>query len=165
MTALAPGKLAPEFSLPAMDGKTFSMPEALSQAPVVLAFFKISCPVCQFALPVLERIFRAPGGRNVSIVGVSQNEKKHTAAFTKEFGLTFPVLLEDTDRFPVSNAFGLTHVPTLFWISPDRRIEISSVGWSRQDMDEINRRAAETMGQNPQPLFRPGENIPEYRPG
>jgi len=165
MTALGPGKLAPEFSLPTTNGKTFSLQEALLRGPVVLAFFKISCPVCQFAFPFLERIFQAQRASNVSIIGVSQNGKKDTAAFVKEFGISFTVLLEDTDKFAVSNAFGLTSVPTVFWISPDRRIGISSVGWSRPDMEEIHRKASEITRHAPQPLFRPSENVPEHRPG
>src|SRR5258707_5101894 len=112
MAALEPGNAAPEFCLPALDGKEFALQEALNRGPVVLAFFKISCPVCQFAFPFLERIYRAPHTDQVSIVGVSQNGKKDTAAFMKEFGITFPVLLEDADKFAVSNAFGLTNVPT-----------------------------------------------------
>lgn len=163
MRALAPGTKAPDFSLPANDGKVFSLREALSRGPVVLAFFKISCPVCQFAFPFFERIHRAPSAANVSIIGVSQNEAKDTARFVKEFGITFPILLEDTDKFAVSDAYGLTSVPTAFYIGTDGVIEISMVGWSRADVDEIYRRRS--LGSAPPPLFQPDERIPEHRPG
>ena len=55
-------------------------------------------------------------------VGVSQNGKKDTLAFLKEYGVTFPVLLDDPDSFAVSNAYGLTNVPTIFWIAQDGTI-------------------------------------------
>ena len=58
MPALAVGKKAPDFTLPVMDGKSFSLQGALTRGPVVAAFFKISCPVCQFAFPFLERIYK-----------------------------------------------------------------------------------------------------------
>ena len=165
MPALSPGTVAPQFRLAAMDGKQFSLHEALARGPVVAAFFKISCPVCQYAFPFLERIYRAHGGGNVALVGISQNERKDTAAFIKEYGVTFPVLLDDTDRYPASNAYGLTNVPTIFWIDPDGTIEISSVGWVKQDVEEINRKMAEA-GSNPaKPLFRPDEEVAAYRPG
>jgi len=121
MPALAVGKKAPDFTLPAMDGKSFSLREALTHGRVVAAFFKISCPVCQFAFPFLERIYKAYG-KNVTIIGVSQNTQKDTTAFIKEYGVTFPVLLDDTDSYPVSNAYGLTNVPTIFWVDPDGTI-------------------------------------------
>jgi peroxiredoxin len=165
MAALTAGRSAPDFKLQTMDGKQFSLREALTRGPVVAAFFKISCPVCQYAFPFLARIHKAHGGKNVSIVGISQNEKKDTAAFTKEYGVTFPILLDDTNTYPVSNAYGLTNVPTIFWIAQDGEIEISSVGWERKEIEEINRKAAKIAGEGPKQLFRADEQVPDSRPG
>jgi peroxiredoxin len=165
MAALTAGKSAPDFKLQTMYGKQFSLRDALARGPVVAAFFKVSCPVCQYTFPFLERIYQAHGGKNVTIVGVSQNEKKDTAAFVKEYGVTFPVLLDDTNTYPVSNAYGLTNVPTIFWIAQDGEIEISSVGWERKGIEEINRKAATSNGEGPHPVFRSGEQIPEFRAG
>lgn len=165
MSALSPGVVAPTFTLPTMDGKQFSLEDALSRGPVLLAFFKISCPVCQYAFPYLERIYKSYGNGKITIVGISQNDKKDTASFLREFGVTFPVLLDDPKLYPVSNAYGLTNVPSLFWISPSQTIEVSSVGWLRKDIDELNQRAASTDGQNLVPVFRPNENVPEFRAG
>ena len=94
MTALATGIAAPDFELKALDGKQFSLKEQLAHGPVVLAFFKVSCPTCQYAFPFLQRLHKAYGGQGVKLVGVSQNDVKETAAFAKEFGVTFPLLLE-----------------------------------------------------------------------
>jgi len=165
MAALTTGTAAPDFTLRGMDGKEFSLREALARGPVVLAFFKISCPVCQYTFPFLERVYKAYGNHNLTIVGVSQNEKKDTAAFLKEYGVTFPVLLDDTSRYPVSNAYGLTNVPTMFWIAQDREIEISSVGWERKEIEEMSRRAAEITRVGPKPVFRPNEEVPDFRAG
>ena len=92
MPALVPGQSAPDFSLPAMNGSQFSLHEALMQGPVVAVFFKISCPVCQLALPFLERIYRSQGREKVAIVGISQNEASDTALFVKRYGISFPIL-------------------------------------------------------------------------
>jgi peroxiredoxin len=165
MAALTAGTSAPAFKVQTIDGKQFSLRDALIRGPVVAAFFKVSCPVCQYTFPFLERIYKAHGGKNVTIVGVSQNERKDTAAFMKEYGLTFPVLLDDTNTYPVSNAYGLTNVPTIFWIAPDGEIEISSVGWERKDIEEINRKAAKINGDGPKPVFHADEQVPDSRPG
>jgi len=165
MAALTAGRQGPDFTLPAMDGKQFSLREALTHGPVLLAFFKISCPVCQFAFPFIERIYRAYKNPNMTIVGVSQNGKKETAAFIKEYGITFPVLLDDTGTYPVSNAYGLTNVPSFFWIAPDGEIAISSVGWLRKDIEEIGRKAAQSRGADPMPVCRSDEAVPDFRAG
>jgi len=165
MAALTAGKKAPEFTLKTLDGKAFSLADELSRGPVVLAFFKISCPTCQYALPFFERLYKAYGNNGVTLVGVSQNDAKDTAAFNKEFGVTFPVLLDDTKSYPVSNAYGLTNVPSIFWVAQDGEIEVSSVGWVKADFDQINRKMAEAGKASLAPLFKPGEDIREFQAG
>jgi peroxiredoxin len=61
MATLKAGTLAPDFTLPTMDGKKFSLSEALARGPVLAAFFKVSCPTCQYAFPFLERIYKSYG--------------------------------------------------------------------------------------------------------
>ncbi|MBO0910938.1 MAG: TlpA family protein disulfide reductase [Acidobacteria bacterium] len=165
MAALEAGVQAPQFELPAMDGTGFSLEKALKRGPVLAVFFKISCPVCQYALPYFERLYKAYGTGKVSMVGVSQNDKRETAEFLKRYGVTFPVLLDDTRRFPASNAYALTNVPTVFWIAEDREIEVSSVGWVRKDIEEIAQKAAAAGDEAPKTLFEPSEQIPDFRAG
>jgi peroxiredoxin len=165
MTALALGKKAPDLSLSTLDGRKFSLQEELARRPVVLAFFKVSCPTCQYTFPFLERLYKAYGNSGVTMVGVSQNDAKETGAFMKEFGVTFPVLLDDTGKYPVSNAYGLTNVPTVFWIARDGEIEISSVGWMKADFEQINRKLAEAGKTAPALVFRPGEDVRDFRAG
>jgi len=165
MSALLTGTKAPEFELKTLDGKRFSLSDELARGPVVLAFFKVSCPTCQYALPFYERLYKAYGHHGVTLVGISQNGAKDTAAFNKEFGITFPTLLDDTNSYPVSNAYGLTNVPTVFWIAQDGEIEVSSVGWFKADFEEINRRMAEAWKSAPAVVFKPGEDVRDFRAG
>ena len=165
MAALTTGTKAPVFELKALDGKRFSLNDELARGPVVLVFFKVSCPTCQYALPFFERLYKAYGHKGVTLVGVSQNDAKETAAFNKEFGITFPVLLDDIHSYPASNAYGLTNVPTIFWIAQDGEIEVSSVGWLKADFEEINRRMAEAGKIAPAVLFKPGEEVRDFRAG
>ncbi|MGA9978618.1 MAG: TlpA disulfide reductase family protein [Candidatus Sulfotelmatobacter sp.] len=165
MAALTVGTKAPDFELKAIDGQRFSLQEALGSGPVALAFFKVSCPTCQYTFPFLERLHKAYGQKGVKLLGVSQNNAKDTAAFAKEFGVTFPVLLDDTEKYPVSNAYGLTNVPTIFWIAQDGEIEVSSVGWVKAEFEEINRKMAEAGKIGPAAMFRPGEEVRDFRAG
>jgi peroxiredoxin len=165
MAALTTGTKAPEFELKILDGKQFSLTAALAGGPVVLAFFKVSCPTCQYAFPFLERLYKAYGLNGVTLVGISQNDAKDTAAFNQQFGVTFPVLLDDTNTYPVSNAYGLTNVPTIFWIAEDGEIEISSVGWLKTDFEQINRMMAAAGKTAPAIVFKPGEDVRDFRAG
>jgi len=165
MTALAIGKRAPDFSLRTLDGSNFKLEEELTRGPVVLAFFKVSCPTCQYAFPFFERLYRAYGDKGVRLAGVSQNNAQETSAFIRDFGVTFPMLLDEIGTYPVSNAYGLTNVPTLFWIAQDGEIEVSSVGWVKADFEQIARKLAAAGKTAPVALFKPGEDVREFRAG
>ena len=165
MGTLSAGVRAPGFTLSTVQGKPVTLDEALQKGPVVLAFFKVSCPVCQYAFPFLERVYRANQGANVTVLGISQDNQGDTKEFMREYGVTFPVALDDPKKYPVSNAYGLTNVPTLFYIAPDGGIEVSSVGWSKVDVEAINQKLAEHRQQAPAPLWRKDEEIQDFRGG
>ena len=56
MAALEPDSRAVDFSLAGLDDKKYSLAESLKEGPVLAAFFKSSCPVCQLTFPFLERV-------------------------------------------------------------------------------------------------------------
>lgn len=165
MAALEQGVKAPAIYLPLVGGMQFSLEQALQRGPVLAVFFKISCPVCQLAMPFLERIYQAVKATDVSIIGVSQNSAKDTQFFMRQYGVTFPIALDDPKDYAASNAYGLTNVPSIFYIGQDGTIEISCVGWSKNDVEEIARRISERQKLAPIPLIRPGENVPAFQAG
>jgi peroxiredoxin len=166
MAALVTGKLAPDFTLATTEGNSVQLRELLQHGPVVLAFFKVSCPVCQFAFPLYERMAQAHKDSGATFIGVSQNKPSGTKKFAREFGVTFPVAIDDdANHYAVSNAYGLTNVPTLFYIAPGGEIEVSSVGWSKAEVDEVSRKLA-ALNHHQQPvLWRQGEDVPAFRAG
>jgi len=165
MTALTAGGRAPDFTLPTVDGQQVSLHHALAKGPVVLAFFKISCPVCQYAFPFFERMYRAHKSANITVLGISQDNAANTQAFLREYGVTFPVALDDPANYAVSNAYGLTNVPTLFLIAPSGEIEASSVSWVKAEIEAINEKLAGYRQQSPTILWREGDDVREFRAG
>ena len=166
MPALEAGVQAPEIELQYLDGRKFSLKEERKKGPVVAVFFKVSCPVCHMALPYLDRIFRAYAKSGTfTFLGVSQDNAADTQAFIRQFNLTFPMLLDPVGKYPVSNAYGLTNVPTTFLISPEGEIEFSTVSWSRADIEQLNRRLAAASNAATAQIFQPGENVAEFKPG
>ena len=164
MPALTVGTAAPEIQLTSTKGAKFSLQQALLRGPVVAAFFKISCPVCQFALPYLERIYKTYTDSKVTIVGISQDEQNHSEDFAREYGVSFPLLLDPVDRYPASNAYDITNVPSIFLIA-DGEVKLSIVGWDKRDMEQLNAEVARASGVPVQPLFRKGEDVPASKAG
>jgi peroxiredoxin len=166
MTHIVAGNMAPGFSVKALDGKEYSLQKLLQQGPVLAAFFKISCPVCQFTFPFLERLYKRYGGDSVTFLGISQDDAKATKDFAKEFGAAFPMLLDERQKgYPASNAYGLTSVPTIFLIETDGTVKISCMGFDKKDLESIAAELAERKKIAPTALFRPDESVPDHKPG
>jgi peroxiredoxin len=164
LTHIEPGNTAPNFSLKALDGKEYSLASLLERGPVVVGFFKISCPVCQFTFPFLQRIYERFAGKNVSVIGVSQDEMRDTKEFNQEYRIKFPTLL-DEDGYPVSNAFGLTNVPTVLLIEPGGKTKVSCTGFDKAALEKIASELAQHQKIASSPLFLPDEVVPAFKPG
>lgn len=166
MPALEAGVQAPEIELQYVEGHKFSLKEERKKGPVVAVFFKVSCPVCQMALPYLDRIYKAyirNGG--FTFVGVSQDNAADTKAFNRQYNISFPVLLDPVGKYPVSNAYKLANVPTTFLVSAEGDIDFATVSWSKADVEQLNRRLAAQSGVAAAQIFQPGENVSEFKPG
>jgi peroxiredoxin len=166
MTQVNAGQMAPGFSLQGLDGKNYSLADLRQKGPVVVAFFKISCPVCQFTFPFLQRLYERYGSDDVTFLGISQDDAKATAKFAKEYGTTFPMALDQKEKgYPASNAYGLSNVPTISLIDPDGAVRVSSMGFVKKDLEQIAANLAERRRIAPAALFRTNEAVPENRPG
>jgi peroxiredoxin len=154
---LEAGSRAPDFKLKSLSGGVESLADIRSRGPVLLAFFKVSCPVCQYTFPFLERIHR--GGSGLQVYAVSQDDSRATREFNQEFGIGFPTLLDESSaEYPASNAFGITNVPSLFLVEADGGISQALSGFSKRDMEDFGRRAGVET-------FSSDEAVPAWKAG
>jgi peroxiredoxin len=156
---LTAGDRAPDFRLADLaSGGERTLAELLEAGPVFLAFFKVACPTCQYTFPFLERIYRGAQGA-VRLFAVSQDDAEATREFQQEFGITIPTLVDSASfSYPASNAYGLTHVPSMFLIERDGSISWSLVGFNRKELEALG----EKLGVHP---FKPGDRVPEMKSG
>jgi peroxiredoxin len=153
---VAAGAKAPPFRLTALDGSKRTFEDILSAGPALLAFFKISCPVCQLTAPYLERL---SANSALQVIGISQDDAEATSGFMRRFGVTFTTLLDlSSDDYPASNAYGISSVPSLFLLERDGTIARCFNGFSKRDFEEIGAR----VGVLP---FGPDDHVPEWKAG
>ena len=164
LTHIDSGHTAPGFSLKALDGKEYSLQKLLERGPAVVAFFKVSCPVCQFTFPFLQRLHERYAGDGATVTGVSQDDARDTKEFNQEYGVTFLTLV-DIEGYPASNAYGLTSVPTIFLIAPDGKVKVSCMGFSKSDLEKIASELSLYKKMQAAPLFRTNEIVPACKPG
>ncbi len=164
MTTIVAGRMAPDFSLKSPEGNEYSLKRLLERGPVLVSFFKVSCPVCQFTFPFLERLYKRYASGDITFLGISQDNAKASKEFADEYGVTFPVLL-DAEGYAASNSYGLTNVPTTFLIDTDGAVKLTGFGFNKKEMEAL---AAELSSRRRIPLaalFRADESVPDNRPG
>ncbi len=153
---LGAGDTAPEFHLQDTQGNERSLQDCIATKPALVALFKVSCPVCQYTFPFLERLAESD---NIEVVGISQDDSESTLEFRGEFGITFTTLLDEAKKgYPVSDAFGIATVPSIFLIEPGGQISMAEAGFSKRDLEAVGKIA----GVSP---FVPGEKVPEFKAG
>jgi len=151
---LSVGDKAPSFTLPAIDGGE-EVTDPWTQGPTVLAFFKVSCPVCKMVAPMLTKL--SEGGARV--VAVGQDPPETIARYRDSQGQWVPSVSEPPP-YEVSEAYGLEAVPTLYLVGPDGAIEQALPGWNRETWNEL----AATLGLA-EPLSTPDDGLRPFRPG
>jgi thiol-disulfide isomerase/thioredoxin len=150
---IEPGASAPSIDLPdAVTGEPVTDP--WREGPVVLAFFKTTCPVCQMAAPKVQAL--ADGG--VRVVAVGEDPPPAIQAYADEYGQKVPTLSEAAP-YPASDAFGIDTVPTLFLVDEDATVRDAVVSWDRDGWN----RFAEAAGGTP--VSDEGDGLPPFRPG
>ena len=163
MGLLLAGKKAPAFELKGEDGSPRVFKAQAGEPLVLLAFYKDTCPVCQFTLPFLERIYQEIKGK-LTFWAVSQDDAQKAKGFARDYGLTFPQVI-DRPGYPVSNAYGINSVPTTFLIEPEGKILKVIEGFMKKDLEDLARDLGKLLGVPAPVVFNPGEDVPALRPG
>lgn len=122
------GEPARTFSLPGVDGKTYSL-EGFAEKPVLLVIFSCNhCPYVQAYEDRLVEMQRDYAGRGVQCVAINSNDDvqypedrlEQMVVRAKEKGFNFPYLRDASQQ--VARAYGATHTPQVFVFDQDRRL-------------------------------------------
>lgn len=169
MPALAPpvcnfGWTAPDFTLPATDGKTYGLTDIAGPKGTLVMFI---CNHCPFVLAILDRIVR--DGRDLQGIGIGvaaicsndadaypADSFENMGKLAREAGFTFPYLHDADQR--VARAYDAVCTPDFFGFDADLGLQYrgrldASRGQpaptdARRELHEAMKQVAET-GQGP----------------
>ncbi len=114
MAELTAGHRAPDLKITGLDGQEFDL-QSFKGQPVLLNFFKSTCPWCQVEMPRLAKVFShlKTMGIDVPVQGVvvGSDTPESAIRFAQNANLTIPLAV-DADKTARVN-FGLVRVPTL----------------------------------------------------
>ncbi|HVP06091.1 MAG TPA: TlpA disulfide reductase family protein [Dehalococcoidia bacterium] len=163
MTMIAPGALAPHFTLLGLDGREYSLPDGTAGEPLLIVFFRVSCNTCDLAFPYINRLQAAyPGGWRLWTI--SQDDPERTRTYRDRFGIAAPVLM-DAPALTVSLLYDPPSTPALFLVGPDGRVDFVLEGFDKTDLNEISRRIAEYVGAATVEVAPADDGNPAMKPG
>lgn len=164
MTTLTAGDNAPPFTLDTYDGQRHDLVEALNRGPVLAVFFKTTCGACDLLFPYLNRFIETYGDEGWRLWAISQDGADRSRDYARRYEARFPLLV-DGPGWPVSHAYDPPATPTLFLIAPGGRVEETSAGFSKDDLNAISRRLAAHLGRPPLTVAEADDGRPSFRPG
>lgn len=139
VTTLAVGAKAPDFSLPATDGKTYSLQSFSDYEVLAIIFTCNHCPTAQAYEDRMIALTNDYKSKGVGVVAVSPNDPKAVALDelgysdmsdtfeemkirVKEKGYNFPYLY-DGDTQEMSRAYGPVATPHIFIFDKERTLQ------------------------------------------
>jgi thiol-disulfide isomerase/thioredoxin len=119
------GKLAPNFLLQTLDGRTIRLSE-LRGRPVFLNFWATWCIFCVAEMPAIQRLADRYGDRLV-VVGVNVGQSEAEArAFADQAGIRYPLLLDP--HLDVTRAYRVQAMPTSLAVDADGVVRALNYG-------------------------------------
>jgi peroxiredoxin len=161
------GQKAPMLTAELTDaqGQTHVIARALQRGPVILAIYKSSCQASKTIFPFLERLAQRFAGDGLTVLGVSQDSPNVTRSFARRYGITFPIIVEG-DAYPVSRAYDIFATPTVFLINPNGTVAFTTMGFFKDQINQLGEAVATELGDKPEPLFTAQEtDVPVFVPG
>ena len=114
---LTEGSRAPDFTVMTVDGESVTLAELRGKI-VLLNFWGTWCGPCRREMPEFQRAYDSFQTDGFEILAVAFNDTfEAIASFRDEFGLTFPLALDETGA--VNDAYGIQTRPSSFLLDRD----------------------------------------------
>ena len=142
---IAPGGLAPDFTLRTLDGPNLRLQEQRGRV-VLVNFWATWCGPCRQEMPHLNRLYEKYRASGFVLLGVNVDDDQGKAAgVAAKLGLKFPVLL-DTDK-KVSQLYDMSAMPATVLIDKDGRVKYLHRGYQSGYEDTYDQQIREMLKQ------------------
>jgi len=123
------GAPAPDFTLKSLDDEMVTLSQFRGQ-PVLINFWATWCPPCRLEMPDLVKAYEAHQPEGFVLLGVNltfQDSLPDVQAFVDEFGMTFPVLLDEAGEV-TENLYRLRGLPLSVFVNREGVIARLHIG-------------------------------------
>lgn len=144
---LQPGEKAPDFTLPGVDGKSYSL-TSFAAKPVLVVFFTCNhCPYVQAWESRFVDVQRDYAAKGVQLVGINSNDETkypeddfaHMVSRAKAKGYNFPYLRDESQE--IAETYGPVSTPDFFVLDAQRVIRYRGrLDDNHKDADAVTKR-------------------------
>ena len=118
------GNTAPDFSLKALDGKTYSLTSLRKKGHVLLVFWAVECVYCFAHIKQFNQVHEDFKDKlTVAAINVAGEYKSEVTEYVNDNGLKYLVLSERLKNLDVSESYRVLGTPTLVLVSPQGKVE------------------------------------------
>jgi peroxiredoxin len=137
--------LAPDFTLPSVDGETITLSKLRGKV-VLVDFWATWCAPCRTAIPHLNDLYKAYRARGLEIIGVSLDtgSQERVRRFAVSMGIRYPIIMANDE---VLKNYGIAPIPTTFLIDRKGYISNKWVGFSQSLMAKISAETERLLSQ------------------
>jgi len=122
------GRAAPNFLLDALEGEALALAD-LRGRYVLVNFWASWCGPCRGETPDLQDFHVRTLNKDITVVGVNQQEDVETARnFIEEFAVDYPILFDFSGEVSAAYAVGVGGLPRTFLVAPDGLVERVYIG-------------------------------------
>ena len=140
------GKAAPGFTLTGTDGKEVSLAD-LKGHPVVVNFWATWCGPCKLEMPWFQEFSTKYKPQGLIVLGLSQDDgasRDDVASAAKKIGVSYPVLMPDTDEKVAKAYGGVDYLPETFYV--DKQGKVASVTAGAPTKDQMEAEIRQIVG-------------------
>jgi thiol-disulfide isomerase/thioredoxin len=152
--ALSTHKMAPPFTVTALDGSKFNL-DAMGGRVVLIDFWATWCGPCNEELPHMKKIAKEFAGQPLMIISVSwDSDETKWKDFINKNEMTW-VQYRDADHH-LSNLFGISAIPHYFTIDSDGVLTAEMLGSGSDVEGKLKKLLARTKAAPPAPASQVG---------
>lgn len=146
MTLLSSGEIAPDFTMPDLNGKPIRLADFHGRKVLLVFFRYATCPFCTVRFVRLSQETPRYSAEGIEIIGVFESESEYISEYLSKRGLPFPIIsdpqgvlyeLYGVKRSITGLLFGMLRMPTMLraLFDPEYRLAVPDSSVTRIPAD------------------------------
>jgi peroxiredoxin len=132
-------KMAPDFTLPDMDGKRVTLSDNFGEGPIYISFWATWCKPCREELKIMQRLYSKYDERGFKVIAINTEGPRAMGkikSFVKSNGWNFDILI-DGDGEVFRRKYKGFALPYSVLTDPQGKVIFSAIGFKPGDEKHV----------------------------